>query len=557
MNNIQKKLICIGLTIIIIVILLAGCGQNTDQDTNSDPAISTGENAPSEGRTSDDLNTPNTDDDTDYIDQTVQETDTSMPKQESLEEKAKAALETLEVWDGSVAESFDGGDGSAENPYQITDGAQLAKLANDVNNGVDFSGQHFVLTSDIMLNGINQWNWDSATDSSLLDTNNNWNPIGINYFFNGNFDGQNHIIWGIYNAYTYRDNYGDIGGNVGLFGTLNNGTISNLSVACGILNSGSENVGTIVGEITQGSVHSCHILHVNIVPQTAKAIGGICGTFRSNDGIEIVDCSSDALIEYTNASQQGLYVGGIVGDGLAYENSGLISACYSECTLMISNTIISPQEEYPAYIYAGGICGAGDIIVNCCSMGNIGVTANCQTSENFEGFLSVNIGGIIGWSSGPVLNCSSSNNLQYQGDIANTYMGGIAGVLGRNDRSADGFGHWYKADVTFCYSNAIMEDASTEAVENIGGISGCAGGEVTVTNCYYNKEYSDRAIAHTVPESKVFTDQIKGLSTEDLSHSDNYYNWDFESTWTVDDAINNGLPILRVLSPYYKDYATS
>ena len=280
MNSIQKKLICIELTIIIIVTLLAGCGRNTDQDTNSDPAITTNENIPSEVHTSDDLNTPDTDDDADYIDQTVQETDTSMPRQESLEEKATDAMETLEVWDGSVAESFDGGDGSAENPYQITDGAQLAKLANDVNNGVDFSGQHFVLTSDIMLNSINQWNWDSATDSSLLDTNNNWNPIGINYFFNGNFDGQDHIIWGIYNAYTYRDNYGDIGGNVGLFGTLNNGTISNLSVACGILNSGSENVGTIVGEIRQGSVHNCHILHVNIVPQTAKAIGGVCGTFR-------------------------------------------------------------------------------------------------------------------------------------------------------------------------------------------------------------------------------------------------------------------------------------
>ena len=40
-----------------------------------------------------------------------------------------------EVWDGSVASSFDGGSGTESDPYLISNGAQLAKLAQDVNGG--------------------------------------------------------------------------------------------------------------------------------------------------------------------------------------------------------------------------------------------------------------------------------------------------------------------------------------------------------------------------------------------------------------------------------------
>ena len=35
-------------------------------------------------------------------------------KKETLEERAKKAIKELDVWDGSIAESFDGGDGSGE-----------------------------------------------------------------------------------------------------------------------------------------------------------------------------------------------------------------------------------------------------------------------------------------------------------------------------------------------------------------------------------------------------------------------------------------------------------
>ena len=40
-----------------------------------------------------------------------------------------------EVWDGTVAAAFAGGSGTVENPYQIANGAQLAKLAQDAKTG--------------------------------------------------------------------------------------------------------------------------------------------------------------------------------------------------------------------------------------------------------------------------------------------------------------------------------------------------------------------------------------------------------------------------------------
>lgn len=50
-----------------------------------------------------------------------------------------------ENWIDFAAVSFAGGDGTRENPYQISTAAQLAKLAKDVNTGIDYRNQYFKL----------------------------------------------------------------------------------------------------------------------------------------------------------------------------------------------------------------------------------------------------------------------------------------------------------------------------------------------------------------------------------------------------------------------------
>ena len=73
--------------------------------------------------------------------------------------------------DGTVGASFHAGDGSQQNPYVISNGKELAKLADDVNKGNSYSNSYFVLADDIDLNGL-KWTpigyWESDTDFSLF-----------------------------------------------------------------------------------------------------------------------------------------------------------------------------------------------------------------------------------------------------------------------------------------------------------------------------------------------------------------------------------------------------
>ena len=102
---------------------------------------------------------------------------------------AVMAEERVDAWDGSAAESFAGGTGTEEDPYQIANGTQLAYLAQFVNSDSnnDCAGECFVLTADIDL------------------ANHDWTPIGNSFsdalfggtdysLFAGNLDGKGHTV---------------------------------------------------------------------------------------------------------------------------------------------------------------------------------------------------------------------------------------------------------------------------------------------------------------------------------------------------------------------------
>lgn len=93
----------------------------------------------------------------------------------------------LDVWDGS-ASPWTNGSGTSSDPYLIETAANLAYLAQKVNEGYQaqgmavFKGVYFLMTDDLDLNNIN------------------WTPIGnVNmnmegYYFAGIFDGWYHNI---------------------------------------------------------------------------------------------------------------------------------------------------------------------------------------------------------------------------------------------------------------------------------------------------------------------------------------------------------------------------
>ena len=100
-----------------------------------------------------------------------------------------------QVWDGSVATSFAGGDGSLDDPYQIENAAQLAYLYRSVqDSGSAFSNnKHFKLTADIYLNDVSDPDWKTNNPRSwYISTSTN------GYRFTGNFDGDGHTVYGLY-----------------------------------------------------------------------------------------------------------------------------------------------------------------------------------------------------------------------------------------------------------------------------------------------------------------------------------------------------------------------
>ena len=127
------------------------------------------------------------------------------------------------VWNGTVDTDWYTNGPEADGAYHISTAAELAGLAQLVNEGNTFDGNTIKLTQDITLNE------NVLTESGeLSDDGSNfkqWTAIGtLDESFQGSFDGQNHTISGIYinNNSDYQGLFGYVDGE--------GATIQNLSV---------------------------------------------------------------------------------------------------------------------------------------------------------------------------------------------------------------------------------------------------------------------------------------------------------------------------------------
>ena len=99
------------------------------------------------------------------------------------------------VWDGTIATAFAGGTGTKDDPYQISNGAQLAYMFNSViTTGSTFcNNKYFKLTANIYLNDVTKADWKENNPKQWLVS------IATNgYRFTGNFDGAGYTVYGMY-----------------------------------------------------------------------------------------------------------------------------------------------------------------------------------------------------------------------------------------------------------------------------------------------------------------------------------------------------------------------
>ena len=232
-----------------------------------------------------------------------------------------------EVWDGSVAESFAGGKGTKDDPYQIATGSQLAYFAKRVNAeeyGEKYADTYFELTEDIDLGG-KEWTPVGETVADLI-------MGGHEYFvFSGNFDGNGYIIKNLTIGTETSPYSGDVCGLFGATsGTIEDVVLENVSInyVGGNHSSGYgfRMGGALVG-YSMGDIVNCTVIGLDMKAGSdgsyvaLNSIGGLVGI---QDGGTTVSHSrvSGKIEESTKKGNVGGFVGNI---------SGLnISNCYAK-----------------------------------------------------------------------------------------------------------------------------------------------------------------------------------------------------------------------------------
>ena len=202
-----------------------------------------------------------------------------------------------------VFAQYGGGSGTSSDPYQISTAAHLAALATNVNGGNAYSGEYFILTTDIDLCVYNAAN-------TAFNGGKGWIPIGKNAFpFKGVFDGGGKKITGLY----INDEEFVWGAGLGLFGLISDATVKNVALVNASINA-FDGAGGIAAMVTQSDISNCYVSG-NI--KGKDGVGGIVGTISQ---VVLSNCYSAA-----NVTGHG-FVGGVLG---ALYNEGEITNCYS------------------------------------------------------------------------------------------------------------------------------------------------------------------------------------------------------------------------------------
>lgn len=209
-------------------------------------------------------------------------------------------------WDGSVAKTL-AGKGTADDPYRITNAAELAYLSEVLRDtiGSPYATAYYTLEADIDLGGIT------------------WSPIGKTSVspFAGHFDGKGHTISGL--AVSEES---DVYAYYGLFGCLSDATVRNLTVAGEVFcTERTALVGGLAGAAVGNTTMENCATNVLISAEAGASVGGMVGICRKSDSIgyewidntvRLVGCVNVGAIvqngEDKDPFSQGR-VGGLVG----------------------------------------------------------------------------------------------------------------------------------------------------------------------------------------------------------------------------------------------------
>ena len=365
--------------------------------------------------------------------------------------------QNISVWDGSTAAAFAGGTGTAENPYQISNGAELAYLASSVNSGETYEEKNFVLTANIDLNGLPWTPIANSFSDALLG--------GSDYrIFAGNFDGKGYTISnvsiGSETEPLEADVFGLFGATAGKISNLNLDTVSIHGVAK------IASIGAVVGFAgglagsSGGSIENCHVTGLAMdmsapsnVYAAAYWVGGLVGAL---DGAQLInECSVSGSI--TEKAGKGS-IGGLIGElGKA-----------AKITYSRSNVTVNVKADSRGGANVGGFIGKGNgktdaetVIRNCYATGN--VTGGAYTGGFAGGLWGLNI-----------KNCYASGNVSQAAAAMASFVG------------TDASDSAYYGSITNCFTTGSVTGSSPFQYAFAEQSSATKRSEIT--NCYFAVE---------------------------------------------------------------------
>nr|WP_321451025.1 T9SS type A sorting domain-containing protein [uncultured Carboxylicivirga sp.] len=409
-----------------------------------------------------------------------------------------------------AADSYAGGDGSEENPYQIANLAQLRKLSETQ----DDWGSYFIQLNDIDATETQYWNYKKG-----------FSPIGISYYdnFYGKYNGLDKTITGIYinrSSEDYTGLFGELGKVNSHPNTVRNIHLINANIR------GNNYTGGITGRCRFALVENCSF-NGNI-NGAEECTGGITGYMGSST---ISECTVEGKIIGGN------YTGGVIGNS------------YNATSNSIRNSEFSGIVEALGYDYVGGLSGRGfGDIENCHTYCEVkgksyvgGLIGSYGGSSDYEmkncsayGFVSATadyVAGLIGYNSNVTIRyCFAKVEVNNSSTDNNTKTGGIAGhsfsiiedcfscgkiiskagycggIVGRNH-----------GDLNNCYTTSEINSTG----EYIGQITGYGTYGSSVFHCYYLNNQSNENTYGTPISEKQFANQ----ST--------FSEWDFNTIWSI------------------------
>ena len=414
----------------------------------------------------------------------------------------------------------------------------------------------FILTTENQLRGlaalVNGWAGETVSfkDKTIklgndIELTGTWTPIGIGtnvHFFEGTFDGQ---------EYTISDLRVETAGTyAGLFGYVRYGTIKNLTVEGSVRsttgNDGA-NTGGIVGYLYQGTVENC--TNKTEVTAVMGGVGGVAGhAYEGNGECRIEKCSNTATVTATGNGVNGAAVGGIVGSTgdkvivRLCENTGNVTASGTKNVSAsgiggwrVLNSHNSGRVEIASgtadYLYAGGITARGTVD-SCQNDGAVCINAK-WSSQNFCYAGGIAAGGVVtnSYNTGAV-----ANNFAYADGAAKLQIGVAAGIAASPTSS-----------IFNCYNTGDV--SSTEGVAyGLGGVG---------TDIYPSKTENSYYVCKVSNEELMKYVSAAGVERDVTIKADKVYMVDAEllvdllnkncsggTPWFVDEAKNNGLPML-------------